>query len=169
MSGEGDGGGDGSRRRLSSAEQRIPSSDRRAAAAETGAAKVLVIDDCDVSRSEMLECLRRARFSASGLESPIGATRVLVERGIDVVVIDLQMPSIRGDRLAALFRDNPRFAGLGVILVSGGSAGDLEQLGRAARADAVLPKSQLDQLVPAINECLRRHRHGAETQPRGAH
>jgi CheY-like chemotaxis protein len=132
-------------------------------------AKVLVIDDCEVARTEMLECLRRARFSASGLESPIGATRVLVDQAIDVVVIDIQMPSIRGDRLATLFRDNPRFADLGVILVSGGNSAELEQLGRAARADAVLSKSKLDQLVPAINECLRRHRHGAATPTRGTH
>jgi len=157
-----------SRHRLSNPEQRIPSSERRTVTAETRVAKVLVIDDCDVARTEMLECLRRARFSASGLESPIGATRVLVDQAIDVVVIDIQMPSIRGDRLAALFRDNPRFADLGVILVSGGSSAELEQMGRVARADAVLPKSKLDQLVPAINDCLRRHRHGAATSPRGA-
>lgn len=155
-----------SRHRLSSG---IPSSERRVVTSETRVTKVLVIDDCEVARTEMLECLRRARFSASGLESPIGATRVLVDLSIDVVVIDIQMPSIRGDRLAALFRDNPRFADLGVILVSGGSIAELEQLGRVARADAVLPKSKLDQLVPAINECLRRHRHGAVTPTRGAH
>ena len=131
--------------------------------------RVLVIDDCEVARAEMLECLRGARFVTSGLDSPIGATRVLVDQAIDVVVIDVQMPSIRGDRLAALFRDNPRFADLGVILVSGGNVAELEQLGRVARADAVLPKSQLDQLVPAINECLRRRRHGAAAQTRGAH
>jgi CheY-like chemotaxis protein len=130
-------------------------------------AKVLVIDDDEVARTEMIECLRRARFSASGLESPIGATRVLVDQAIDVVVIDVQMPSIRGDRLATLFRDNPRFADLGVILVSGGSVSELEQLGRVARADAVLTKSNLEQLEPVINECLRRHRQ--VMQARGPH
>jgi len=137
--------------------------------AEARSARILVIDDCEVARAEMLECLRRARFTASGLESPIGATRVLVDQAIDIVVIDVQMPSIRGDRLAALFRDNPRFAALGVILVSGGNIAELEQLGRVARADAVLPKSQLDQLVPVINDYLRRHRQSATTQSRGVH
>ena len=126
-----------------------------------------MIDDCEVARTEMVECLRRGRFSASGLESPIGATRVLVDQAIDVVVIDVQMPSMRGDRLAALFRDNPRFADLGVILVSGGDVAALDALGRAARADAVLPKAKLDELVPLINDCLRRHRHGAPA--RSAH
>jgi CheY-like chemotaxis protein len=162
-------GTDWSRHRLTSAEQRVPSSERRAVTSETRVAKVLVIDDCEVARTEMLECLRRARFSASGLESPIGATRVLVDQAIDVVVIDIQMPSIRGDRLAALFRDNPRFTDLGVILVSGGSIAELEQLGRVARADAVLPKSKLDLLVPAVNEFMRRHRQGPTTPTRGAH
>ena len=87
---------------------------------------VLVIDDCEIARAEMAQRLARAGFKVSNLASPIGATRVIVDQSIDVVVIDVQMPSIRGDRLAALFKGNPRFVTLGVILVTGSSEAELE-------------------------------------------
>ena len=118
---------------------------------------VLVIDDCEIARTEISQRLGRAGFKVSHLASPIGATRVIVDQAIDVVVIDVQMPSIRGDRLAALFKGNRRFARLGVILVTGGNEEELEELGSVAKADAVLSKGQLDRLVDLVKEtCHRR-------------
>src|SRR5262245_7581351 len=94
--------------------------------------KVLVIDDCDVARTEMLHRLTRAGFRACGLASPIGATRMVLDESVDIVVIDIQMPSMRGDRLAALFKSNPRFASVGVILVSGAADTEIAQLASSA-------------------------------------
>jgi CheY-like chemotaxis protein len=118
---------------------------------------VLVIDDCEIARAEMVQRLGRAGFKVSNLASPIGATRVIVDQTIDVVVIDVQMPSIRGDRLAALFKGNPRFATLGVILVTGGSEAELEELRQVAKADAILSKAKLDRLVDVVKDTYRRH------------
>jgi CheY-like chemotaxis protein len=132
---------------------------------------VLVIDDCEIARTEMSHRLAKAGFKVSNLASPIGATRVIVDQSVDVVVIDVQMPSIRGDRLAALFRGNPRFAALGVILVTGGSEAELDELLEVAKADAVLSKGRLDQLVNVVKETYRRHRsasvatHGGMPRP----
>ena len=122
------------------------------------APNVLVIDDCEIARAEMTHRLGRAGFKVSNLASPIGATRVIVDQAIDVVVIDVQMPSIRGDRLAALFKGNPRFATLGVILVTGGNEVELEELGAVAKADAVLSKGRLDRLVDLVKDTFRRRR-----------
>jgi len=122
------------------------------------APNVLVIDDCEIARAEMTHRLDRAGFKVSNLASPIGATRVIVDQAIDVVVIDVQMPSIRGDRLAALFKGNPRFATLGVILVTGGNEAELEELGAVAKADAVLSKGRLDRLVDLVKDTFRRRR-----------
>jgi CheY-like chemotaxis protein len=128
---------------------------------------VLVIDDCEIARTEMSHRLAKAGFKVSNLASPIGATRVIVDQAVDVVVIDVQMPSIRGDRLAALFRGNPRFAALGVILVTGGSEAELDELREVAKADAVLSKGRLDQLVSVVKETYRRHRSGSMTTQGG--
>jgi CheY-like chemotaxis protein len=126
----------------------------------TSSPNVLVIDDCEIARAEMVHRLDRAGFKVSSLASPIGATRVIVDQKTDVVVIDVQMPSIRGDRLAALFKGNPRFATLSVILVTAGDEAELEELGRVAKANAVLSKSRLDRLVELVKETFRPHRAG---------
>ena len=125
---------------------------------------VLVIDDCEIARAEMVQRLARAGFKVSNLASPIGATRVIVDQTIDVVVIDVQMPSIRGDRLAALFKGNPRFVTLGVILVTGSSEAELEELRQVAKADAILSKAKLDRLVDVVKDTYRRH-HPNKTVP----
>jgi CheY-like chemotaxis protein len=130
---------------------------------------VLVIDDCEIARAEMTHRLARAGFNVSNLASPIGATRVIVDKKVDVVVIDVQMPSIRGDRLAALFKGNPRFATLSVILVTGGDEAELQELGRVAKADAVLSKGKLDRLVDLVRETFRHHRSGQVTRRRSEH
>jgi CheY-like chemotaxis protein len=118
---------------------------------------VLVIDDSDIAREEIAERLRHAGFHVSTLASPIGATRVIVDQAIDVVVVDVQMPSIRGDRLAALFKGNRRFATLGVILVTGAGETELAQLGALAKADAVLSKGRLDKLAELVRTTYKKY------------
>jgi DNA-binding NtrC family response regulator len=121
------------------------------------AMNVLVIDDSEIAREQIADRLRSAGFHVSTLGSPIGATRVIVDQAIDVVVVDVQMPSIRGDRLAALFKGNRRFAALGVILVTGAGETELAQLGALAKADAVLSKGRLDRLAELVRQTYRKH------------
>lgn len=130
---------------------------------------VLVIDDSEIARADMTHRLSQAGFKVSSLASPIGATRVIVDQAIDVVVIDVQMPSIRGDRLAALFKGNPRFSSLGVILVTGSTEAELDQLRASAQADAVLSKGKLDRLAAVVKDTYRKHHHHSSVArpPRG--
>jgi len=102
--------------------------------------RVLVVDDDEVARELLSRELTQAGYEVLSVPSPIGVTRVIQEQTIDVVVIDVVMPSLRGDSLAKLLRKNPRFAKLVVILVSGESEGELERLASAAGADAVVSK-----------------------------
>jgi CheY-like chemotaxis protein len=122
---------------------------------------VLVIDDSEIARAEISHRLSTAGFKVSSLASPIGATRAIVDQAIDVVIIDVQMPSIRGDRLAALFRGNPRFSSLGVILVTGGNEAELTLLREVAQADAVLSKGSLERLVSLVRDTFKKHHAGA--------
>jgi CheY-like chemotaxis protein len=117
---------------------------------------VLVVDDSDIARHAMLKLLIDAGMKAIELASPIGATRTIINQNVGVVVIDVLMPGMRGDRLAALFRGNPRFRSLAVVLVSGERGVDLERMAREAGADAAVSKSQLHELVPSIRQALRR-------------
>ena len=102
--------------------------------------KVLVIDDDDLPRTAMRELLEGAGIGTLELSSPIGATQVAINNTVDVVVLDVMMPNLRGDMLAKLFRKNPRLKNIGVILVSGCNAQELSELASACEADAVLSK-----------------------------
>jgi CheY-like chemotaxis protein len=116
---------------------------------------VLLIDDSDLARASMMRALNAAGISAAELSSPIGATSAILKRSVKVVVIDVNMPSMRGDKLAALFRKNKRFGDLKVVLISGTAVDQLDQLAREVRADAVLAKREgPDRLVETVKKLL---------------
>lgn len=104
-------------------------------------ADVLVIDDSDVARASMKRALTAAGLRVVDLPSAIGATSVILRARPGVVVIDVNMPSIQGDKLAALFRRTVRLGQLRIVLVSGLDTDCLETLARDAGADAVVAKS----------------------------
>jgi hypothetical protein len=75
------------------------------------------------------------------------------------------MSDLRGDKLARLFRENRRFAHVGVVLVSACHEADLESLGASCGADCVVSKRAVrSDLLPAVRTALqcstRRRRDG---------
>jgi CheY-like chemotaxis protein len=129
---------------------------------------VLVIDDDDVSRQLLQDALRDSCSQVKELSSPIGVTRMLEQEQIDVVVLDVEMPNLRGDKLVKLFRQSPRVSYVGVVLVSGCAEAELRALGAQCDADGVVTKSSIGpDLVPVVwtawrNSLARRARHKAE-------
>ena len=121
---------------------------------------VLVVDDSEIARQKMAAVLRDAGIEVHVLPSPIGATRAIMNHGIGIVVADVMMPGMRGDRLAALFRSNPRFRNVGVILVSGAEEVELHGLAVDAKADAVLRKSELQKLPETVHRVWKRVQRG---------
>jgi CheY-like chemotaxis protein len=111
--------------------------------------RVLVIDDDDVSRELLCSVLEESGHVTLRLPTPIGATQLIQEQNIQAVVIDVMMPALTGDRLAQLLKKNPRFRDLGIVLVTGDSSVDLENLARKAGAHAVVSKG-------AVRRDLRR-------------
>ena len=118
--------------------------------------RVLVIDDDDIARMAMVDLLEAAGLQVSDLPSPIGATQKLLQEQIDVVVLDVMMPSLRGDKLANLLRKNPRLQHLGVILVTGALPDELHEVAGQVEAHAVIEKARIDEaLVDAVNRAAR--------------
>jgi CheY-like chemotaxis protein len=107
--------------------------------------RILVIDDSEVARTVMQKELVKYGHKVTLLSSPIGATRVVVREQIDVVVIDLQMPDVRGDRVAQLFRKAGRTERVGVVLVSGFDREELARLGSECGADSIVTKQEINE------------------------
>ncbi|WP_438027684.1 response regulator [Sorangium sp. So ce233] len=113
--------------------------------------RVLVIDDDDIAREAMCAVLVKAGYYVFELATPIGATSVIKRDGITVVALDINMPTINGDKLAKLLRENAQLSNLGIILVSGCDVEQLSALGEKVGADGIVSKSKLHvALAPAV-------------------
>ena len=115
---------------------------------------MLVIDDSDISRESMLRQLADAGFEAVGLPSPIGATVAVIRHEVRLVVIDIHMPTMRGDALAKLFRKNPRLDGLKLILTSGTAPECLDVLADEVSADGIVAKAERGKLVSEVRRLI---------------
>jgi two-component system, OmpR family, response regulator len=105
--------------------------------------RVLVIDDDEIVRDVMCELLREKSCEVFNANSPIGVTRLIGIHKVDVVVLDVMMPDISGDKLARLLRNNPKLAHLSIVLVSGTDGNALDQIAVDVQADAVVSKANI--------------------------
>jgi CheY-like chemotaxis protein len=122
---------------------------------------VLIVDDDDLVRTQLKGLLTQSRYTVHELPSAIGVTRAILQHKIDVVAIDIMMPSLSGDKLAQLLRQNPRLSSLAVILISSRPSEELAELARAVGADATVNKADVRaKFVPAIEAAARRRMRG---------
>ncbi len=118
--------------------------------------RVLLIDDDDIAREFLSSLLKEAGHEVYELPSPIGATRTILSEGISVVVLDIFMPQMDGDKSAKMLRENPRLDGIGIILVSSCPASQLEEIAARVKADAIVSKEDARmKLVPTVNRLAR--------------
>lgn len=119
--------------------------------------KALVIDDDDIARELIVSVLERGGYETFDLPSPIGATQAILDRGIEIVVLDLMMPALSGDKLAKMLRSNPRLRNLTIVLVSSCDVAQLRGLAASVKANAVVSKDEIrTKLLPALSSLFRR-------------
>lgn len=123
--------------------------------------RVLVIDDDEIVREGMCELLRGRGFEVFDAGSPIGVTKLIVQNQIDVVVLDVMMPDISGDKLTRLLRSNPKLQQLAIVLVSSGKEEDLTRLAAEVAADSVVSKAEIH--TDLARAALAAHRRRALT------
>jgi two-component system chemotaxis sensor kinase CheA len=118
--------------------------------------RVLVIDDDPTSTAVIASVLEAAGYAVTTLASPIGATRAIRDNGIDVVVCDLNMPAMRGDAFARMFRKSTVLSGLRLVVVSAAPRAELDRLMTEGTVDGVVHKGDLDRsLVPLLRRLGR--------------
>jgi CheY-like chemotaxis protein len=113
--------------------------------------RTLVIDDDEIARELVVSLLRDAGYETFELGSPIGATQTISREKIELLVLDIMMPGLSGDKLAKMLRANPRHGRIGIVLVSSCSVAELEKIAASVRADAVVLKPEIRQkLLPTL-------------------
>jgi two-component system, OmpR family, response regulator len=104
--------------------------------------KVLVIDDDEQYLRLTGRLLRGAGYDVLTRSESIGTCAAVTAEDPDVVLIDVNMPSVDGDRLAPLIQ---RCTGVRpiVVLYSGMDVVSLQRRAKACGADAAIPKGLL--------------------------
>lgn len=121
------------------------------------AMRVLIIDDDDIIRELLSGTLQQAGYKTCQLPSPIGATKKIISEGVNVVVLDVMMPEISGDKLAKMLRGNAKMGRIGIVLISSLKAAELHKLKMESGADAVVEKERMHtDLVSAVRKASTR-------------
>lgn len=118
--------------------------------------RVLVADDSLTTRTMERFILEAAGYDVELAGDGAEALAVLQERGCDVLVSDVNMPTLDGVGLTARVRQDPRFRDLPVILVTSLDSAEDRERGLLAGADAYIVKGTFDQdhLLRTIRELV---------------
>jgi two-component system chemotaxis response regulator CheY len=135
-------------------------------AAATTTARVLVIDDDEIVLETVKALLEGAGYHVHCLASPIGATQVIVSQQINVVVVDLNMPVMQGDRFISLLRSWDKIRDVPTILLSSASPATLHAVAKELPGVATVSKTTMHRTLPeTLQRVLSRARGVAPAAP----
>ena len=118
-----------------------------------GRPKVLIVDDNEVSRMVARESLELGGFDVVELASPVGMSSVVSREKPDVVLMDVEMPAMEGDKAVEILLKH-RLHDCQVLLYSGRDPSELERLARECGARGFVSKSVTDE---ALAQAIRAH------------
>jgi len=123
-------------------------------------ADVVIVDDDQVALQVIQDALREAGHAVRVAETGTAMMQLLLERPCEVLILDVNMPEISGDRLAKVMRKSLDPPYPKVLLFSGLPASDLRRLARKLGVTGWVrkgsPKAELLRAVAAAAEFYRR-------------
>ena len=103
--------------------------------------RVLVVDDSDIVLEMASEALIAKGYKVSTALSARDADRFIYgENRPDIIIIDVMMPALDGDRKTRMLKDDPVTSGIPVLLLSSKSEKELAQLVTESGADGYIRK-----------------------------
>lgn len=115
-----------------------------------GGTKVLHVDDDEHVLRTVARLLQGAGFAVVSTTSPFIAPIIQKEKP-DVIVMDVDMPLLSGDKIVSIIRGN-EFSTLPVVFFSGKSAQELSTLAAKTQPASYIRKEQgIPALIQKIN------------------
>ncbi len=122
---------------------------------ETGG-KVLVVDDNEIELSVLRIVLEAEGFDVATLDSVFDLSLAIRRDRPDVILLDVMMPALAGDRAAAILKQHGFARDIPVILHSSKGAAELEAIATRAGAQGFISKTgDFDQLLAEIRRVSR--------------
>jgi CheY-like chemotaxis protein len=125
----------------------------RPGASQVRRPKILVIDDNEVCRAVARDSLEQGGFDVIELENPLGMSGLVNTEKPDVVLMDVEMPGMGGEKAVEIFLKH-RLHECKILLYSGRDPRELEKLARACGASGFVSKSVTDE---ALASAIRNH------------
>jgi len=117
---------------------------------------ILVIDDDEVVLVAVADLLEAADFRVSCLSSPAGAADIAAgDPSLVAVVLDLNMPIMRGDNVARVFLSRASLRDLPLILVSGDTPALAAVRKKMPNVKVVAKVDMERQLVAVVRDAIR--------------
>lgn len=117
--------------------------------------KVLVVDDSEIELGVLRIVLEAAGFEVQSLESVFKLSAAIRRDRPDVILLDVMMPALGGDRAATILKQHGYSRDIPVILHSSKSAAELESLATRVGAQGFVSKTgDFDRLLAEIRRVV---------------
>lgn len=121
----------------------------------TSAHTIVIVDDSKSVLQQAASVLTKAGFRVVTVDSPFAAAAVLARELPDLVLMDVHMPALSGDKIVSLMRKRDHLQDLKVALFSSDEPVALAQLARDCGAAGVVHKGEtLENLVAQVRALL---------------
>jgi CheY-like chemotaxis protein len=131
--------------------------------------RILNVDDDEVGRYVVTRDLSREGFEVLEADTGTDALRLIREKEIDLVVLDVKLPDISGFEVCRNIRENPRTSDLPVLLLSASFVDAISKVeGLEGGADAYLTEPVEPIVLMATINSLRRLRRAERAVLEGA-
>ena len=105
------------------------------------AKKIVIIDDCALTRQILQDLLEDAGYQVATAESGMKANQhIYTEPQPDLVIMDVEMPNLNGDRKVRLLRSREESHQLPILLISAKSEEEMASLVEYSGASGFLRK-----------------------------
>ncbi len=118
--------------------------------------KVLIVDDNEVELGVLRIVLEAAEFEVSTLDSVFELSIAIKRDRPDVILLDVMMPALCGDRAAAILKQHGFSRDIPVILHSSKDAAELEAIATRVGVQGFVTKTgDFDHLLAEIRRVLK--------------
>ena len=103
--------------------------------------RIVVIDDCTLTRAIISDMLQEAGYVVATADSGMTAnSHIYTTPPPDLIIIDVEMPQLKGDFKVKLLKKRKESANIPVLLISAKTEAVLNKLAHDAGADGYLSK-----------------------------
>ncbi len=118
-------------------------------------ARILIVDDAAMISTLASAVLRKAGHEVAVRNEPLGTSSFAMKFAPDLILMDVSMPTLSGDKLSQILKRNGATANVPIVLFSSKSDAELEALSAEAATAGYISKSKIKMLATCIRPYLR--------------